>query len=228
MVALLSNSADLHKQYVLITGTSTGIGWACAVHLAARGFGVIAGVRDDGDAEAVEAAGAGTPGGIRAVLIDVADAGSIARAAVSVREMVGEAGLYGLVNNAGICVVGPVECVSLHDWRRQFEVNFFGVLAVTQAMLPLVRAACCASRPGHGADRQYGIGYGGDRHAFVRGVQRQQIRAAGDGRRIAAGTASRGDLGQHDRAGDDSIRNLAKGKRGRGGHLGGSQGMRAR
>jgi short-subunit dehydrogenase len=51
----------------------------------------------------------------------------------------GGAGLFGLVNNAGICVVGPVECLNISEWKNQFDVNFFGLIAVTQAMLPLLR-----------------------------------------------------------------------------------------
>jgi NAD(P)-dependent dehydrogenase (short-subunit alcohol dehydrogenase family) len=64
---------------------------------------------------------------------------SIAAAEAQIRSCVGKAGLCGLVNNAGICVVGPSECLPLDDWRRQFEVNLFGAIAVTQAMLPMLR-----------------------------------------------------------------------------------------
>jgi NAD(P)-dependent dehydrogenase (short-subunit alcohol dehydrogenase family) len=71
----------------------------------------------------------------------VTDADALARAAATIDEAVGEAGLYGLVNNAGILIPGPLECVPLDDVRRQFEVNVVGLLAVTQATLPLVRRA---------------------------------------------------------------------------------------
>lgn len=124
---------------VLITGTSTGIGRACAVRLAREGFEVFATVRTDVDANSIEAAGNDMPLGIRAVRLDVADASSIQTATAQVRELIGGDGIYGLINNAGICVVGPAECISLDDWRYQFEVNFFGVIALTQAMLPLLR-----------------------------------------------------------------------------------------
>jgi NAD(P)-dependent dehydrogenase (short-subunit alcohol dehydrogenase family) len=73
--------------------------------------------------------------------MDVTDAVSIQAAFEHVRAQVGANGLYGLVNNAGICVVGPVECITLENWRQQFEVNLFGIVAVTQAMLPLLRAS---------------------------------------------------------------------------------------
>jgi NAD(P)-dependent dehydrogenase (short-subunit alcohol dehydrogenase family) len=140
-------SGENQRGFVLITGTSSGIGRACAVRLAREGFSVLATVRTDADAHSVEAAGSDTPLGIRAVQLDVADANSIQKAAARVGELVGNDGLYGLVNNAGICVVGPAECISLDDWRYQFEVNFFGVIALTQAMLPLLRLHNAADRP---------------------------------------------------------------------------------
>jgi NAD(P)-dependent dehydrogenase (short-subunit alcohol dehydrogenase family) len=64
---------------------------------------------------------------------------SIRSAEKEVRSHVGDDGLCALVNNAGICVVGPVEFIALGDWRRQLDVNFLGVIAVTQMMLPLLR-----------------------------------------------------------------------------------------
>lgn len=126
------------QRHVLITGASTGIGRACAVHLAARGWMVHAGVRKAADGAALEREGGPS---LKAVEIDVTDAGSIAAAAAQLKRRVGGQGLSGLVNNAGVCYFGPVECVPLEEWRRQFEVNVFGQIAVTQAMLPLMRAA---------------------------------------------------------------------------------------
>jgi NAD(P)-dependent dehydrogenase (short-subunit alcohol dehydrogenase family) len=116
---------------VLITGSSTGIGRACALHLSARGFQVLGTTRPD---EPRDAPVAGP-----SLQLDVTDPSSIRRAANEVASIVGEDGLRGLVNNAGICVAGPVETLSLDDWRRQFEVNVFGQIALTQAMLPLLR-----------------------------------------------------------------------------------------
>jgi len=69
----------------------------------------------------------------------VTNIASIRSAEEVIRSHSGDAGLYGLVNNAGICVVGPVEFISLEAWRRQLDVNFFGVIALTQVMLPLLR-----------------------------------------------------------------------------------------
>jgi NAD(P)-dependent dehydrogenase (short-subunit alcohol dehydrogenase family) len=117
---------------VVITGASTGIGRASALRLARAGFAVLAGVRRDEDGAALRA----EDGRIEPVLVDVTDAGQIAALA----ERVGGAPLAGLVNNAGIAVAGPLEGVPLDELRRQYEVNVFGLLAVTQALLEPIRA----------------------------------------------------------------------------------------
>jgi NAD(P)-dependent dehydrogenase (short-subunit alcohol dehydrogenase family) len=130
------------RRAVLITGASTGIGRACTLELARLGFDVFAGVRREEDGRAVEAdAGniTGPCGKVSAVRVEVTDAGSIHAAIAQITDATGDDGLCGVVNNAGISVVGPVEFVPLADWRRQFEINFFGVIAVTQAALPLLR-----------------------------------------------------------------------------------------
>src|SRR5436305_1888883 len=91
------------RRCVLITGTSTGIGHTCAMHLARRGFVVLAAARKEADAPCVETVGGQQ---ICPIRLDVTDAESIAAAAARVREVVGPAGLCGLVNNAGISVLG--------------------------------------------------------------------------------------------------------------------------
>jgi len=78
-------------------------------------------------------------GSIKPLLLDVTDAASIGSAAEAVAATVGEAGLSGLVNNAGIVAAGPLEFLPLDEIRKQFEVNMFGQIAVTQAFLPLLR-----------------------------------------------------------------------------------------
>ena len=117
---------------VVITGASTGIGRATALRLARAGFDVLAGVRREEDGAALR----GEDGRIEPVLVDVTDAGQVAGLAARV----GGAPLAGLVNNAGIAVAGPLEGIPLDDVRRQYEVNVFGLLAVTQALLQSIRA----------------------------------------------------------------------------------------
>jgi NAD(P)-dependent dehydrogenase (short-subunit alcohol dehydrogenase family) len=123
---------------VLITGASTGIGRACALELDRRGFRVFAGVRTAAAAEQLRAEASA---GLTPVTIDVTDAGTIATAAKTVAAELGDAGLAGLVNNAGIVVPGPLEVLPIDALRRQFEVNVIGQFAVTQAFLPLLRKA---------------------------------------------------------------------------------------
>ncbi|MDO9119986.1 MAG: SDR family oxidoreductase [Nitrospira sp.] len=121
---------------VVITGASTGIGAACAWHLDRLGFTVFAGVRRIEDGEPLKAQGSVR---LQPILLDVTDAGSIEQARRQIAGQVGPRGLAGLVNNAGIAVVGPLEAVPIADLRRQFEVNVIGQVAVTQAFLPLLR-----------------------------------------------------------------------------------------
>jgi NAD(P)-dependent dehydrogenase (short-subunit alcohol dehydrogenase family) len=117
---------------VVITGASTGIGRAAALRLASSGFTVLAGVRREEDGAALHMADAR----IEPAIVDVTDAAQVAALA----ERVGGAPLAGLVNNAGIAVAGPLEGVPLDEIRRQYEVNVFGLLAVTQALLESLRA----------------------------------------------------------------------------------------
>ena len=127
---------------VLITGASTGIGRASALRLAAHGWTVFAGVRDPAAGERL--AGEAPAGRVIPVTLDVTDAEQITRAAELVQEQTGAAGapaLDALVNNAGIGLSGPLELISSADLRAHFDVNFFGHVAVTQAMLPALRRA---------------------------------------------------------------------------------------
>ncbi len=132
------NDATNAARSVLITGSSTGIGEACALDLDKLGFRVFASVRKEADAERIKshASERFTP-----VIMDVTEADTIREAAESIEASVGEAGLFGLVNNAGIAIPGPLECVPIDQVRHQLEVNVIGQLAVTQAFLPLIRSA---------------------------------------------------------------------------------------
>jgi NAD(P)-dependent dehydrogenase (short-subunit alcohol dehydrogenase family) len=120
------------KGNILVTGASTGIGRACALRFAELGYRTFAGVRKQADGETLKADSSGK---VEALLLDVTRPQSIAGALA----VVGEQPLAGLVNNAGVAILGPVELLPVDAWRRQFEVNVIGLVAVTQAFLPLLR-----------------------------------------------------------------------------------------
>jgi NAD(P)-dependent dehydrogenase (short-subunit alcohol dehydrogenase family) len=122
---------------VVITGASTGIGRATALLLDSRGFEVFATVRSDRDAASLRRSGSGR---IIPVHLDVTEQPSIDALAETVRHAVAGRGLQGLVNNAGVAIPGPLEYLPLEHLRRQLEINLVGQLAVTQALLPLLRA----------------------------------------------------------------------------------------
>lgn len=134
----MPDESDHRRPAVLITGSSSGIGTACALALDGRGFCVFAGVRREADGHRLREQATER---LVTVLLDVTDTDSIRAAVKRVAASVGEAGLAGLVNNAGIGVVGPVELVPVERFRRQLEVNLIGQFAVTQAFLPMLRAA---------------------------------------------------------------------------------------
>jgi NAD(P)-dependent dehydrogenase (short-subunit alcohol dehydrogenase family) len=121
---------------VLVTGASTGIGQACALHLGRLGHRVYAGVRKEAQARELRARGSGR---ITPVLLDVTDQAQID--AVAARIAADSGMLDGIVNNAGIAKGGPLEYLPLAVWREQFDVNVLGQVAVTKALLPLIRPA---------------------------------------------------------------------------------------
>jgi NAD(P)-dependent dehydrogenase (short-subunit alcohol dehydrogenase family) len=116
---------------VLVTGAGRGIGKSIVEHLATRGWDVIAGVRNERDADTVTAL---SPQRVSSVILDVTDAGHIAALHESLPER-----LDAIVNHAGVVVGGPMETVSPAEWRKQLEINVIGQLAVTQAVLPRLR-----------------------------------------------------------------------------------------
>jgi NAD(P)-dependent dehydrogenase (short-subunit alcohol dehydrogenase family) len=126
------------ERSVLISGASSGIGRACALHMDKLGWRVFAGVRKEPDARVLKEAASTR---LVPLFLDVTEPGSIADALATVRKALGPAGLSGLVNNAGIALGGPVEFLDLDDVRKGFDVNVFGAIALTQACLPLLRAA---------------------------------------------------------------------------------------
>lgn len=124
------------KQTILITGASTGIGFGAAGAFAKAGYFVIATVRSEADARRlVEQLGPN----VHPVLCDVTNHEHVVALPARVNELTGNEQLDGLINNAGIVArPGPVELQKMEDIRAQFEVNVFGLISVTMAMLPLL------------------------------------------------------------------------------------------
>ena len=132
------------KKSVVITGTSTGIGFATARALIGRGYRVFGSVRTREDANRVQ----GTLGeDFTPLIFDVTDAAGLAAAAETVTAQVGSHGLSALVNNAGIAPTGPLMHQPLDEIRRVFEINVLAVIAVTRAFLPLLGGRRDAPRP---------------------------------------------------------------------------------
>jgi hypothetical protein len=122
---------------VVITGASTGIGWACAKVLLDKGFRVFGSVRKPADAERLrsEFGTSFTP-----LVFDVTDEAAVLGAGREVRAALNGETLAGLVNNAGIAVAGPVLELSADEFRRQMNVNVIGPIITTQAFGPLLGA----------------------------------------------------------------------------------------
>ena len=122
---------------VVVTGASTGIGWGCVKVLTASGFHVFGSVRRQADADRLskEFGTSFTP-----LIFDVTDHAAVAAGAKLVAAALGGATLFGLVNNAGIAVPGPLLYLKIDDFSRQLAVNVTGQLAVTQAFAPLLGA----------------------------------------------------------------------------------------
>jgi NAD(P)-dependent dehydrogenase (short-subunit alcohol dehydrogenase family) len=116
---------------VLVTGAARGIGRSIVEHLSSRNWDVIAGVRNQQDAEAVAKV---NPQRISAVLLDVTSAEDIVALDGSLPKR-----LDAIVNNAGIAVGGAMETLRPDEWRKQLEINVIGQLAVTQAVMPRLR-----------------------------------------------------------------------------------------
>ena len=190
-------------QTVLITGAATGIGRASALKMAQDGWTVFAGVRKQADGESLLAAGGER---IVPLILDVTDGEQVAAAVAQIGEQVGDRGLDGLVNNAGIGVAGPLELIPIDDLRRQFEVNVFGLMAITQALLPAAAQRAwttgAASPPSEVVSR-----------AVHRPLLRLQVRRRGAGRRAARRAASLEHQGRADRAWLDRHADLGQGGR---------------
>jgi NAD(P)-dependent dehydrogenase (short-subunit alcohol dehydrogenase family) len=171
----------------LVTGASTGIGQAVALRLAKAGWTVFAGVRNDSAGERL--AGEAPAGRILPLILDVTDFEQIRLAAGRVSELAGDGDsspgrLDALVNNAGVGYGGPLELIHPDDLRKQFDVNVLGQVAVTQALLPALRAAhgriVFLSSVGGRVAMAFTAPYGASKHA---------IEAIGDALRVELATS---------------------------------------
>lgn len=131
------NDSNPERKTVLVTGVSTGIGYATAERLISAGYRVLGNVRKTEDADRCQEAfgEAFTP-----LLFDLTDEDAVRRHAVRLPELTGEQGLAALINNAGISLPGPLAHLDLHDIRHLFEVNVFGLIHLTQQCLPFLGA----------------------------------------------------------------------------------------
>src|SRR5580704_19336622 len=126
----MTNSAEVQKS-VLITGATDGLGRATALLLAQRGYRVFAAGRSAEKRAQLDALAREKKLPLETLELDVCDGASVERPVAAVQRKAGAIDV--LFNNAGVNFSAAVEDLSLEDWRRQFETNFFGVLRVTQA-----------------------------------------------------------------------------------------------
>lgn len=130
---------------VVVTGASTGIGKGCVSVLVAKGFRVFGSVRKQADADALSQAFGDC---FQPLILDVTDSAAVRAGAELVAKALGGESLFGLVNNAGIAVAGPLLYLDPEELRRQLEVNVTGQLLVTQAFAPLLLRQSPGERPG--------------------------------------------------------------------------------
>ena len=121
---------------IVITGASTGIGYAATRAFAERGWRVFPTVRTEADAAKLR----GEVPGVEVLICDVTERPSLVAARDRVRAALGERYLDVLMNNAGIAVGGPLQLQDMSLYRRHFEVNVFGLVQTTQLFLPLLGA----------------------------------------------------------------------------------------
>jgi NAD(P)-dependent dehydrogenase (short-subunit alcohol dehydrogenase family) len=176
-----SNRIDRHE-LIVVTGASTGIGAATVKELARRGFHVLAGVRREVDADALRGLGIE---GIEPRILDITVESDITAIADRVVRDPQHRPLRALINNAGIAINAPVETLPIAQWRQQFEVNLFGHIAITQALLPALLNSSgtvvnISSVGGKVALPTYGA-YAGSKFALeaVSDALRREVNAAG-------------------------------------------------
>ncbi len=125
---------------IVITGATAGIGLGCVHQLCAEGHEVVGIARNAENLAALEKEVSGFTG----IPCDIADEESLAALGERIAAVVGDGPVDALVNNAGYGAAGPIEQVSLADWKAQFDTNVFGTIGVTQAVLPFLRKAARA------------------------------------------------------------------------------------
>ncbi|XP_067386002.1 retinol dehydrogenase 5 [Emydura macquarii macquarii] len=130
---------SFRDKHVFITGCDSGFGHLLAKRLDKKGFRVLAGCLTQKGADNLQR---GSSPSLRATLLDITSTESIQRAVEWVWAEVGEKGLFGLVNNAGVAnPIGPTEWMRIQDFRQVLAVNTFGLIEVTLAFLPLLKRA---------------------------------------------------------------------------------------
>ncbi|MTI33491.1 SDR family oxidoreductase [Xanthovirga aplysinae] len=131
---------------ILITGVSTGIGLGATREFCKKGYRVFGSVRKPEDAEQLKNE---SDENFVPLIFDVTDEKAILDSVTLVEKIVGQNGLSGLINNAGIAVSGPLMHIPIEELQEQFNVNVFGIIRVTQAFLPLLGAQKnCPHPPG--------------------------------------------------------------------------------
>jgi NAD(P)-dependent dehydrogenase (short-subunit alcohol dehydrogenase family) len=130
-------NADKRTPSVLITGATDGLGRAAALLLAERGYRVFAAGRSSAKRAQLDALAREKKLPLETLEMDVCDEASVKAGVLSVLDKAGAIDV--LINNAGLVYAGAIEDLRMEDWRRQFETNFFGVVRITQAVLPHMR-----------------------------------------------------------------------------------------
>lgn len=132
---------DPSGKYVFITGCDSGFGLESAKAIRDLGFDVIAGCYDDNSAGARELKGRPWVQKVEVISLDVTSENSVAACAKEIKDICRDNGLWAVINNSGINSMGPTELVPLDVFHRTAEVNLFGAVRVTKAVLPLIRQA---------------------------------------------------------------------------------------
>lgn len=130
-------NTDVRGACVLITGATNGLGKAAALLLAERGYRVFAAGRSAEKRAQLDATARASQLPLETLEMDVCDGSSVREGVAEILRRAGRIDV--LVNNAGVAYVACVEDMRIEDWRRQFEVNLFGTIRVTQAVLPQMR-----------------------------------------------------------------------------------------